>query len=387
MNLVAVILVVSLVLLGVALAFAPRLVLVLFAVIILAKVALALLVVFAGVAGFVIWLAMIVVAAMTLMQLRINQQRALLDLLALATDKQMPLTAVVRAFAADQSALSRQRLGRFADDLKAGVPLGDALHRTPSALPRQASMAVRLGERTGMLHAALQSVAGNYTLGLPLRQALIGRVFYLAWMAFMIPAVFVFVAIKIFPAFAKIFDDFEIELPTMTVLLFKFLSNEAVQLLGFFAPLLALALLAYVSLYYIGIVPAPTFGFGLWINRAPVLRALALAVESNCPIAEAIDRLAESYPNRSIARRLHATAASVASGGDWIQALLKYSLIGKSAAAVMQTAQRVGNLPWALRQVAESSERRLHYRLEASVKYRFAARGFCTGWRCSSAFS
>ena len=101
------------------------------------------------VAGFGIWLASGVVVTMTLVQLRVNQQRAFLDLLALVAQKHMPLVPAISAFAADQSFGYRRKLDRFATALQAGTPLGDAIARTRGVLPRQAVALARLGERTG----------------------------------------------------------------------------------------------------------------------------------------------------------------------------------------------------------------------------------------------
>jgi general secretion pathway protein F len=366
-NVTVTIVSVSLLLLAVVLLFAPRLVLKILAATILALVLFGVLITVAGPIGALFWLATGVVAAMTLVQLRINQQRAFLDLLALAAQKRMPLPPLVTAFAADQPAGYRRKLRRVADALQAGTPLGEAISRVRSALPRQAVVAVQMGERTGTLPTALRDSAHSNAAGSRVREALIGRLFYLAWMGLMAPSIAIFVAIKIFPAFVAIFNDFEIALPSTTVLLFRVVRSEPAMLAAFYGELFGMLALLYFVLYYIGVVPAPTFGLGAWAQQGHVLRALALAVEGQRPFGEALEGLAESYPSFSVARRLRATAVDVQSGSDWAGSLLKYSLVGRSDAAAMQAAQRVGNLPWAMRQLADARERRLAYRLEAAL--------------------
>ena len=132
---------------------------------------LGLLLLMAGMAGLVLFVASLVVAQMTLAQIHVFRQRALVDLLALAMEKRIPLTAVVRAYAADQPPAARGRLDRLGADLAAGMSLGQALARTRSLVPRQALLAATVGERTGGTESALRQAAGAYAFGLPLHQA------------------------------------------------------------------------------------------------------------------------------------------------------------------------------------------------------------------------
>ena len=52
-------------------------------------------------------------------------------------------------------------------------------------------------------------------------------------------------------------------------------------------------------------------------------------------------------------------------GREWWRCLRWQGLIRTSEAAVLESAQRAGNLPWALRELAESGERQTIYRLQA----------------------
>ena len=54
--------------------------------------------------------------------------------------------------------------------------------------------------------------------------------------------------------------------------------------------------------------------------------------------------------------------------------------------AVLQAAQRVGNLPWAMQEMADSARRRFFYRLQGIIQtvFPFAVVGFGSTIRCSS---
>jgi type II secretory pathway component PulF len=97
------------------------------------------------------------------------------------------------------------------------------------------------------------------------------------------------------------------------------------------------------------------------------LRAMALATEAQRPLGETMAALAQSYPGSEIGRHLQACANETRAGANWNISLLKHGLIGVHDAALADAAGRLGNLPWALNEAADASDRRLIYRLEAAL--------------------
>ena len=76
-----------------------------------------------------------------------------------------------------------------------------------------------------------------------------------------------------------------------------------------------------------------------------ILDSLVLAAGQNRPLLEGIRSLAESYPKPSVRHRLRQTAAEMQSGGDWCEGLFRHGLLRQADYAILQAAQRVGNLP------------------------------------------
>ena len=68
---------------------------------------------------------------------------------------------------------------------------------------------------------------------------------------------------------------------------------------------------------------------------------------------------------------LRRAAGDVQDGRDWVESLYSHGLIRRADLAVLQAAERVGNLPWALREMAESNRRRFAYRLLSVVQTAF----------------
>ena len=95
-----------------------------------------------------------------------------------------------------------------------------------------------------------------------------------------------------------------------------------------------------------------------------VLRALALAVEGQRPLSEGLAVLARHYPSAWVKRRLARVEREVNSGRYWVDALVANGLLRQADAAVLSAAERVGNLEWALREMAAGGERRIGYRLQ-----------------------
>jgi type II secretory pathway component PulF len=141
-------------------------------------------------------------------------------------------------------------------------------------------------------------------------------------------------------------------------------------------PLIGLALVLLAGSFVIGVcylrdVQVLRFlGDRVFRGRrtADLLRILAVATEHRQPITAAMERLAQVYPSRMMRRRLAPAASAVAAGRDWRDALHDARFISQAEQSLLQTAERAGNLPWALRSVARRLEKRAVYRLAAAVQ-------------------
>ena len=317
----------------------------------------------AGFPGLLIWTGLLIVGLTLLVQLPRARRRATLDLLTLAIEKRMPLSPVIRAFAADH--WSKRRLLRLADDLDRGMPLKTALEAEKGLLPREGLAAAKMGEATGDLAGAFRQARATDVMITPLRQAFFGHTLYLVSLAFVIPLLFTFVMVFIIPKYIAIFDDFGIALPNATV--WMVITFRLLSWAGFCLPIVGAAALIYVVLCYAEFWPLPALSWGLRFERGRLLRALALATESQRPLSETLVALAQDDSQPQTARRLLACGYEVRAGTNWTISLMKHGLIGLHDAVLIDAAGRLHNLPWALREAADGNDRRLMYRLEAAM--------------------
>jgi type II secretory pathway component PulF len=128
--------------------------------------------------------------------------------------------------------------------------------------------------------------------------------------------------------------------------------------------------------YYTGSSPRYLPGLtSMWhrTDRSLVMRWLALAVRQNRPLPDMMRLIAGYLTRRGLRRKMERAIKRLDQGSEWTECLFRAGLILRSEAAVFQSAQRAGNLAWALEEMAESSVRRSVYRFRAVTNLAFPA--------------
>jgi len=332
-----------------------------------------------NVPGFVILIAMIllfttVVAAIAIYQRHRAWQQALLWTMAVATARKMPLEPVIEAFAAERGGRFGARALLLARYLRAGWKLPDALGQLGGLVTKEALMRIRTGSAAGDLAQGLRQAVDAGSFHEQLWNEVAGRVAYFAAVVVFAVGMVVFLSISILPAMQMIARDFGVELPRLTRWMAIFSGWLAVPL-GLVLPL-CLAILLYAVLRYAGWVQADPPGLERLLRRgdtATILDTLTLATRRQRPLPEAIAALAKHYPKRAIRSRLTQVLDDIQAGGDWADSLARRGLIAEFDVAVLEAAQRVGNLPWAMTELADSSRRRLGYRFQGMIQLLFPA--------------
>ena len=169
--------------------------------------------------------------------------------------------------------------------------------------------------------------------------------------------------LKVVPAFHEIFYAFDVDLPSITQWIFD-VSQWFNTWFWLLIPvkLFLLPVCVVAALYYIGVLrwePWPIRAFTRPFHRATVLLALARTAEAGRPLTKTFQLLAQWYPQPAIRNRLGRVAKQVDQGQSWVRAMRSTRLLSASDAGVLHAAERVGNLPWAMREMAERNHRRL----------------------------
>lgn len=315
---------------------------------------------------------------------RTSLQDALLDVLAIAAERGVPLGPAAEAFADSCGGRYRRRANTLAGLLNSGVSLPDALDRVPRILPPDAKLLIRVGSESGLVPGALREASAARRSRQQSRTNPLPKFVYLIVVLVVMQVISGFILYFIIPKFEAIFRDFGVQLPGITIFVIE-ASHSVVN-----TPLLPLLILGEVVLLFH--LPFAYFGWSSgylpWIDRlllspvdrllvrrhsALILRALARGIEAGKPLTGVLGTLVQYHPSVWIRGRLVRVRDDVRKGADCWKSLRDHGLIRPADAAVLEAASRVGNLPWALRETAESGERRLGYRLQLWLQLLFPA--------------
>ncbi|PHR99746.1 MAG: hypothetical protein COA78_24610 [Blastopirellula sp.] len=312
----------------------------------------------------------IVLFMVTYARHRQGENRLMLSVLSSAMEHDIPLSTISYAYASECSGESGDRARKFSRLLASGVDLIAAAREAAIRLPEETRMAYVLGQEYGGLGVLMREVNHFSARWKQHMQPLWDRLLAVGFVGLPTLAFFVgiqtFVMLKIVPTFKQIFDDFELELPAMTQL--GMLSADAfATYFPFFIlvlfPINCLLFFALVlfMLNYLGWIDYYPFGLR-WlkgpVDSSKVLTLLACGIEKDIPLTDLLLSMGQYWPKHRVAQMLKNAYHQISTGGDWLEALRKDRLITKNEAAVLRSAQEVGNLPWAMREVADSKLRR-----------------------------
>ncbi len=322
--------------------------------------------------AIIVFLGVVVAMALLLARRRGNRKagrNTLLQILAVAIENNLPIASEIEAYAASVPPGFQSRLFELAEQIKTGQPLPQALVAVPGLVSARALLAIDIGAQTGSLPQMLRDAARRESSAMGAEavavQSVWGGLFYLGVVIGIAGFLLTYLSVFIIPKHKRIFDDFNSDLPELTKLVFNAADGWGVMT----GLLLLLSILATAVL-----VNAYTRGFdwrGLdWCNRffrrqeAPgLLRGLAQTVSSRQPLGDTLHLAAAHFHNRGLGRVLEQANAAVAAGQTCWSALCDADLLQPREESLLAAAERTGNLPWALRMLAEDIERQRVYRL------------------------
>ncbi|MHB0956959.1 MAG: type II secretion system F family protein [Pirellulaceae bacterium] len=322
-----------------------------------------------------IWCVVLVVWIAGMVRFRRSEVNYLVWSLSEASGRGIPLENVARAFATEHGGRLAMRARRLADYLDAAMPLSLALSRSRMAVSPEVRLAADVGEKTGTLSQSLKKALQQVEDFERLLSSLFAKVSYLSWILLMMITILAFLMTKIVPVFEAMFREFDLRLPAITQLLISlsrgfmmywFVVTPVLGLLGLAAVLL---LLSYVGISFRGL---PIVGrFFSAVDSAAILQLLAVAVRKKRPLVGSLELLAAYSRSPHARRRLHTAIRQIAEGAHWCDALQKAGFVTRAQSGVFKSAERAGNLAWALEEMADSTVRRSSYRAQAALNFLF----------------
>jgi type II secretory pathway component PulF len=317
----------------------------------------------------------LLVLVITLRKYYEGEQQSLLWGLLTAAERGIPLDLAAQAFAEERNDVLAKRAAKLADYLEAGVPLGLALRRSGHRIDPAVSLAADLGYQTGTLGHSLRQVVDRKNVLETVTIPAASRLVYLGVVVVFTLIVQTFLMLKILPVFQLIHRDFSTDLPVATQLLIDSSQPGATASyfwLAFIVIGVAGLCVGLLSLLGFPLRSLPVVGRAWWrVDNSLVMRWLATGIRQGRPILEMLRLLAGYFPQAAVRRGLENTARRVEQGAHWCDGLLRARLIRSSESAVFQAAERAGNLPWALEEMADSAVRRWAYKLQVWMNIAF----------------
>ncbi len=300
-----------------------------------------------------------------------TQRDALLSVLAMAAREQMPLAPAVDAYAGLCKWPYRGRVQALANRLGDGASLPDALDAVPDVLPESAARVARVGWNSGTLDRALDEAAQSRNTERRYAPQWMSMIGYPIGVTLAVSLVGGFLNYFIGPKLNAIFRDFGVPLPWSGNNLLRELRAATYlwDLPSLFPWILGGSFVILILAWALranGVLTAQPLS---WLTKrritAMILRALAVGVEGGRTITDILQELDRSETRRWVRKRLRLATTDIRLGKPWVKSLWGRGLVRPVEAAVLESAERAGNLPWALRELAKGSERRLNYRLRA----------------------
>ena len=288
------------------------------------------------------------------------QQWTLLSLLQTSIETGKPLQDIIRAYAAGGSGWNTAGLLRFANTLESGYSLDAAIREHRGLFRYDIDGMVRLGDSPETL-CSLETVMQDERNFSGIRTFTVIRIIYLGTIVVWMLGMMSFVFLKIVPEFEKIFQDFDVTMPLLTV--FVMSAANAFALLWYLAAPLILLLIAAAITYLIlqtNVVTFRPIGFRRVFrstDAAKFLRIFAVGVRHRFSIPAILERYHWTVPSDYLRKKGVKIQQSVEQGGVWIDAVHRAGFVSGSEASLLRSAERTGNLATVLDQLAQSKER------------------------------
>ena|GEM_PF-1601833 len=244
------------------------------------------------------------------------------------------------------------------------------LGRFRGLLPPWCFTAIRVGEDSGTLNVALTECATEHLTWLRDRfrnGSPSGLVFYLSMVLLFLGSITSFLCYSIVPKYKSIFNGFGVELPGFSRTVYAICDLFAGPLL-FVLPGVPLLMLIIVAMDHTGwrnLRFRPFASLYRRFDASAILRHLARTIENRQPLTEGLLAIANNHHRPVIAEACAEILSRVESGTNCWTQLWASGFLHKRDLAVIESAERSGNLTWALREIATIRERRLQYRIDA----------------------
>jgi len=264
----------------------------------------------------------------------------------------------------------KNTLKAISEDIEGGATLSEACGRHPKAFNRLYVNMVAAGETGGVLDVILQRLAEFMEKAEKLKKKIIGAMIYPAVVIMFAGGIVVGIMIFVIPKFTEIFRDFDVVLPTVTLILLgtsdwvvkgRPLPGWMIIILGPFA---ALALFKMIrssqgGKFVVDYVALKIPILGTLVEKQSVARmgrTLGTLIAAGVPILEALKITKETSGNEIYARAMEKVHDSIREGESFAAPLRAAKVVDGLVTNMIDVGEETGELDKMLLKVADTYE-------------------------------
>jgi type IV pilus assembly protein PilC len=257
------------------------------------------------------------------------------------------------------------------EDVSSGATLSDAMAKHPSAFNKLYTKMIAAGEVGGVLDLILQRLAEFMEKAAKLKRRIIGAMIYPAMVILVAMVIVLGIMVFIVPKFETIFEDFDADMPTLTIMLIKFSKWLGGRLYDGQIPGLIWVLLSPIAFFIIFKLVrrsksgrAGTDWFALRVPVAGGLikksviakftRTLGTLVSAGVPILDAIMITSETTGNYVYETALMGVHDSVRQGESFADPLRQAKVCDAIVVNMIDVGEETGDLDKMLLKIADN---------------------------------
>jgi type IV pilus assembly protein PilC len=260
------------------------------------------------------------------------------------------------------------------DDVESGSTLSEAFSKHPKCFDRLYVNMIKAGEAGGALEVIMKRLADFKEKAQTLKRRVTGAMVYPIAVITVAVGILCFIMVYIIPKFEKIFDDFKITLPAMTLALMK--TARWFKNYWYVIPLFPLALWLLIKLIRLNKTGTyildrlylfiPVFGKLIEkVTIARTTRTLGTLVSSGVPILEALSIVRETTTNAVYERMYTRVYESIREGETIAQPLKESRLVDDMVVNMIDVGEETGELDTMLAKIADVYDEEVNVLVES----------------------
>ncbi len=287
----------------------------------------------------------------------------------------VPIIRALRGLAGSaRNLVLKETLFDVAESLESGIDLASSLNRHPKLFSELYVSVVHVGENTGRLDLAFKQVAGYLELERDTKKRVSAATRYPMFVILAIVVAVGVINVLVVPAFSKLFESFNAELPWQTRFLI-WCSDFTIN--NWYWILLVIVGLFFSVRYYINTkngrlvwdrykLKIPLIGpIYERINLGRFARTYAMVVRAGVPVVQALAVVGKAVGNSYVAQRIASMSNGIERGESFSRTANNTGLFSPLVMQMISVGEETGSMDDLLDEVADFYEQEVDYDLKS----------------------